>query len=480
MSVRARRQRLRRWMDFSLMASVALLLGLLLWTSEDKALATETLPRHLGYGISVGPHLPARPEMLSQMGLDWVKIYDTSQIDDYPNQNVLYRIDMRSLPDSSWESGIQNLTRVLAAAGVDAVEIGNEPNLGAEWETGPPNPEEFAQGLCRTYRAIKAVAPNMVVVSGGLAPTSGTADGDNMDDFSYARRMMAAGAGSCFDAYGYHPYGFNQPPETDPRLQPFSFRRAELMWSLVQSYGVIDKQMWITEWGWVRNPAEEGLDCSTSPAFSGFNWMMVSADVQAGYIARGWRFAEQNWPWAGPMFLWNLDWNTYLDPAYEDPCSHLRWYGVLDRDGSPLPAFYATQQVTKRAPLEYVPTVGARVGNMTQVVEAGCSGYMKMGAFTVYNSGYPGRLNAEILPANGPGRPFVSVSRQQASSRDSVDIFVDATGVAPGLHLIAVNLQAQGRRTVSTATVRGWLLVTYPSSPECITRYGAAASTPAP
>ncbi len=433
--------------------------------------AAETRPRHLGYGIHVGPHLPPRPEMVSELGMDWVKVYTIEQARDYPNQRVMYRIEMRSIPGTAWENGLVELTQVMVNAGIDAVEIGNEPNLTGEWDNGFPDPEGYADGLCRGYRVIKSVAPGMVVVTGGLAPTAGTGDGRNIDDFVFARRMLDAGAGACFDAWGYHPYGFNQPPEADPRAQPFSFRRAELMREILVGYGLRDKQMWMTEWGWVRNPGEAGMDCSASPVFNNFQWMAFSSEVQAGYTARAWRFAERNWPWAGPMFLWNLDWNTYIDGGYEDPCSHLRWYGLLDQDGNPLPVYYATQQVIKRTPVEYRPTVGAVIDSMTQIVEAGCAGYMELGRFTVYNTGYPGALEAEVLPANAPGRPFVSTDVETARSRDTVTVFVDATGVEPGLHLVAVNLRDVGNRSISSYTVRGWLFVTYPSSPECIARY---------
>ncbi len=459
-------------MGLVISAGVALIYFVLAWSSEPPLQAQEDLrPRHLGYGISVAPHLPSRPDLLNQMGLDWVKVYDTAQLRDYPNHHILYRTEVRRLPDEAWDRNLPNLALELVAAGVDAIEIGNEPNLGAEWETGPPNPEEFAQALCRGYRAIKSVAPQLVVVSGGLAPTAGTPDGLNMDDFEFARRMLAAGAGACFDAFGYHPYGFNQPPEADPYANPFSFRRAELMYQLLWDYGVRDKQIWITEFGWVRNPAEEGIDCSSAPEFRDFQWMAFPAETQAGYTARALRFAERSWPWAGPMFLWNLNWNEYTDTGYEPVCSHLRWYGVTDRDGTPLPVFYAVQQVQKRIPYEYRPTVGAVVTNMTAIVEAGCGGYMQIGSFTVLNRGYPGVLNASVKPANGPGRPVVGVSADTARSGDEIAVYVDATDAPPGLHLVAINLRAPAGQRISSRVVRGWLFVTYPTRPECIARY---------
>ena len=59
--------------------------------------------------------------------------------------------------------------------------------------------------------AFKKVAPDITIVSGGLAPT--TNSDRSVDDLTFAQQMFSAGAGSCFDAFGYHPYGYNQPPE---------------------------------------------------------------------------------------------------------------------------------------------------------------------------------------------------------------------------------------------------------------------------
>lgn len=433
--------------------------------------SAESRPRHLGYGISVAPHLPSRPDLLNEMGMDWVKIYDTVQFADYPNQKILYRTEVRRLPDEAWDRGLVDLAHQLVAQGVDAVEIGNEPNLGPEWETGPPNPEEYTQALCRGYAAIKSAEPGLIIVAGGLAPTAGTADGLNMDDFEFARRMFNAGAGRCFDAFAYHPYGFNQPPEADPYANPFSFRRTELMYQLMLDYGIMDKQIWITEFGWVRNPAEDGVDCSTAPEFAGFNWMVFPADVQADYTARALSFADKNWPWVGPMFLWNLNWNEYTDTGYEPQCSHMRWYGLTRQDGSRLPVFYAVQGVEKRVPFEYRPIVGAVVHQMTATIEAGCGGYMPIGSFSIVNRGYPGQLIVSVEPMNGPGRPVVGVSTDTASSGDKVEVYIDATDATPGLHMIAVNLKAAGGERISSLVVQGWLFVTYPTQPECIARY---------
>src|SRR5439155_12764687 len=114
--------------------------------------------RHIGYGISVAPFVQSRPDLLNAMGMDWVKVYDTSQLNDYPDQHVLYRVNVPGNPNDydGWEQGLPNLARELAAHGVTAVEIGNEPNLSFEWGGRVPDARLAADALCRGYREFKA------------------------------------------------------------------------------------------------------------------------------------------------------------------------------------------------------------------------------------------------------------------------------------------------------------------------------------
>jgi hypothetical protein len=333
-----------------LIAAVALILilapGAVTRITERLRPPTPTpVARRVAVGISVAPHLPSRPDLLAEMGMTWVKVYATDQIGDYPDQHVLYRIDVDPGSLDDWERGLPNLAAELAARGADAVEIGNEPNLAYTWQgQRSPDAAYFTAALCRAYRAFKAAAPQMTVVAGGLAPAPTLSDGSAVNDLEFAQAMFDAGAGGCFDAWAYHPYGFDQPPEADPTQHEMAFRRAERMHEVLANNGHPDSPIWITEFGWLRDPAESGLDCTTDPAFAGFSYMIFPRDVQADYTARAIAYASRHWPWVGPMFVWNLNWNLY-DASYEAPCSHLRWYAILDADGAPLPAVRAIQDL---------------------------------------------------------------------------------------------------------------------------------------
>ena len=50
-------------------------------------------------------------------------------------------------------------------------QIWNEPNIYPEWGNSPIDPAGYAEMLCRAYAALKAVDPDIVVISGAIAPT---------------------------------------------------------------------------------------------------------------------------------------------------------------------------------------------------------------------------------------------------------------------------------------------------------------------
>lgn len=110
----------------------------------------------------------------------------------------------------------------LAAQGVDAIEIWNEPNLDREWPAGQIDPTRYTQLLAQAYNAIKANNPNTLVISGAPAPTGAEAafPGRVMNDDRYLAGMAAAGAANYMDCIGAHyNEGIVSPNQTsgDPR-----------------------------------------------------------------------------------------------------------------------------------------------------------------------------------------------------------------------------------------------------------------------
>ncbi len=420
-------------------------------------------PAHLGYGTHIGPHLPAPLETITGLGMDWVKVYDAGQVDDYPTLRVLFRMDLDWPNDWAYfRSEVERRTRELVQRGVDAIEVHNEPNLSLEWPRGP-NAWEYVQMLRVAYGIIKAVDPNVIVVSAGLAPTLTTPDRMAINDLDFAREMLENGAAEYFDAFGYHPYGFNQPPEADPTQNELTFRRTERVRALLDEYDAADKPIWLTEFGWLRDPAEGGLDCTGSPALSGFEWMRVSSQVQADYTVRAFAYADQYWPWAGPMFLWNLNWQMY-DYEIEAACSHLRWFGLLEHDGAPTVTYRAVAAMPRRvsAYLPQVETVPLSADGLPLPLDSAsvwsvplaafCPRQVALGEFEVRNIGWPAAVIFDVQPQNFPmqGAPQVFVSTATARFGDRVTVYADVSYTAPGDYLIVVNLSGLfGERVIA-------------------------------
>jgi hypothetical protein len=258
---------------------------------------------------------------------------------------ILYRVPLgnaisgRTEDINAWADDLERVAREHKGL-IQAYAIGNEVNLSREWGNGQPDPALYTRLLTIAYARIKSSDPSAIVVSAGLAPTGGDGAG-HMDDLKYAQAMFAAGAANAFDAYGFHPYGYAYPPEQDPNatgVNGLAFRRAEAHRTLMEQNGAKDKQMWATEFGWLINPQEEGINCS----WPGLDWQRVTEAQQADYVKRAFDYAKTNWPWMGVMFLWNYDFSR--SPLYPDPCEQMKWFSIVDPSGKPRPVVNALRQ----------------------------------------------------------------------------------------------------------------------------------------
>ncbi len=451
-----------------IVALLMLLLAASLAPLNAQAPTQRLPPPHLGYGLHLDPNVPVDPAMVDELGMDWVKLYDDAQIPQFPNKRILFRQDMDYPTDwNNFRAWLTERTRRLSSQGVEAIEIHNEPNLSLEWRDQPPNAAEYTEMLRVAYQTIKAVDPNMIVVSGGLAPTETTPDRMAVSDIEYAREMLRLGAANWFDAFGYHPYGYNAPPEQDPAIGRLNFRRTELIWDLLVQYGVTDTQIWLTEFGWLRDPAEDGVNCSDQdPDFQGFAWLRVDGATQADYTARAFQYADRNWPWAGPTFLWNLNFSQRPNDGSLAMCSHQRWFGLLRLDGSRTLAYQRMASLPKRYS-NYLPTMILYADEMTAETSVFCPGSVQVGTFNVGNTGYPGSFTASIQPAVSPNGPPVEVSASSARVGSNVDVFVDATGLSPGLHVVYVNVRATIGGQLRAQNVRGFVIVRETGDGEC-------------
>jgi hypothetical protein len=97
---------------------------------------------------------------------------------------------------------------------IHAIEVWNEMNIDREWASiNGISARNYVELLRRTYEAIKAIDPGIIVITGALSPT-GVDDGRTViDDFRFTDMLIAEGVLQYADCYGAHANGYNMPPD---------------------------------------------------------------------------------------------------------------------------------------------------------------------------------------------------------------------------------------------------------------------------
>ncbi|MDQ7029023.1 MAG: cellulase family glycosylhydrolase [Ardenticatenia bacterium] len=217
---------------------------------------------------------------------------------------------------------------------VHAYEFWNEPNLAFEWGGQWPEPARYAELVSAVWSALRGVDEKALLVVGGLAVT-GEGSELAVGDLDYARAFYAAVEPGTFDAFGLHPYGFGRPPGAPPE-QGLGVRRAEAHRRLMVAAGLEQVPIWFTEMGWVLDAPGWNL--------GEHEYGALPFALQARYWADGVTLIEE-WPWVQAAFIFNLDFSTApWYPAGEQ----MRWYALLNPDGSPRPAYTALRSRLRR------------------------------------------------------------------------------------------------------------------------------------
>ena len=231
---------------------------------------------------------------------------------------------------------------------VAAYELWNEPNLQREWNGMPLSAEALVTLIGAGAEGVRLADEAALVISGAPAVT-GINDGVMaLDDRQYFTGMLAAGVADVVDGFGVHPYGWANPPETtavspDPSIpshndHPSFFFQDTLRdyGNLLSAHGIENKLLWVTEFGW---GSFENFD-KGPPAEAAF-MAYVSEWQQAAYTQQAFALASE-WPWVGPMVLWNLNFAPWIGPEFSES-----GYSVLRPDGSRRPVFEALGAMPK-------------------------------------------------------------------------------------------------------------------------------------
>jgi hypothetical protein len=208
-----------------------------------------------------------------------------------------------------------------AALGVHAFEIWNEENSVLHW-TPAPDPSAYASLLRAAYPAIHAADPGATVVTGGLSPDP--SDGKNFTPVDFLKGVYAAGGQGSFDAVGAHPYSWPAMPGAADTWSAWyqMYGTATSLRSVMVAHRDGAKKIWATEYGAPTN----------GPSGSSF----VSQATQALMIGAAFK-AWATYSWAGPLFVYQG-----RDQG-NDPSTIENFFGFINHDGTPKPAYAAYQ-----------------------------------------------------------------------------------------------------------------------------------------
>ena len=348
----------------------------LLFTLLPISVRADTSP-HLSYGMMLA-YPPGSLSKVTDAGFDWYKyfvywdavdanrnrVYDWGSVDLLLNKacehelHVLLRVERDSsnwtpIQDgemAGWEAFFQDLAAHIAQKREScsfpyrvALEVWNEPNLDFQWAYQDVDPVRYTEMVKRAYDGAKTGDPHILIVGGSLAPTGGTGDGRAMNDVTFLEEMYAAGLAGHFDAISIHNYGFGGSPEDKVWGSGIlNFRRAEDIHDVMVAHGDGDVPVWGTEFGWLL----ESAACNSYWEQIDFAWQQVTAQEQADYLTGAFAYADANWPWMGTMIVSNLDFSQL--PWY-GTCDPLRYFSILNPDGSARPAYTALTQMNKNA-----------------------------------------------------------------------------------------------------------------------------------
>ncbi len=227
---------------------------------------------------------------------------------------------LKTRPTPEFYDRFAHYVAELVRHGADAIEIWNEPN-GGFWAP-EPDPKTWARLVSLSYDAVKAVNPNIPVITGGVCPLDhGSMNPHSPEKFLAAALESSQEFAQKFDGVGHHPYVFaNDPKAKDPLTAPYQWNailQTAAMHKALAKHGVGDKPFWFTEYG-VPTGGPFG---AVTPDESGV--------IYQHYFQAFDRLELQGIK-LGPMFLWTLRDSQH----YQKANAIEGWEGIYDLNGT--------------------------------------------------------------------------------------------------------------------------------------------------
>ncbi|MCY3979275.1 MAG: hypothetical protein OXG23_14350 [Chloroflexi bacterium] len=233
-------------------------------------------------------------------------------------------------------------------------QIWNEPNIYPEWGNAPIDPAGYTDLLCRAYRALKEVDPNIVVISGAIAPTIAMDIERDLSDLVFLQLLYDHGGGDCFDALSAQGYGLRSGP-SDRRLRATSVNVARHTYyrDIMVRNGDAHKPIWLSEAAWNAT-----LDAALPPeqiSLYGAYGNVTQAQA-ARYMPIFYERIQREWPWVGNVMYWFF---TRKDPFEADQAFY--YFRMAEPDYqpekptfTPLPVYHSVKEyITEQQPALY-------------------------------------------------------------------------------------------------------------------------------
>ena len=194
-------------------------------------------------------------------------------------------------------------------------EVWNEPNSGLFWEEGP-DPAGYAQLLTATSSGLRAADPDIIILSGGLAPAQ-DAPGKEMSPQRFLQEMFDALAPGVIDAVGIHPYSFPADPGDSSKDWNLFAQLPEIHQLITRAEGR-PLDLWLTEFGAPFDIADPSRQAEI---------------ITAGLICAG------RWSWTGPVLIYALR-DADSDPGDLE-------FGLFAHDGEARPAALEVERLSR-------------------------------------------------------------------------------------------------------------------------------------
>lgn len=236
---------------------------------------------------------------------------------------------------------------------ISTYQVWNEPNIYPEWGEQFANPGDYMRLLCMTYDALKEVDPDIIVISGTIAPTASLDGYFGYSDLVYLQNMYTYmdenNEEDCFDVLSAQGYGLNSgPTDRRQRATHLSFARHIQYRDIMVTNGDADKPIWLSEVAWspMLEPCLETGECLSRDEISGAgNFGEVTNEQAARYLTGAYDRAREEWSWIGHISYWH-----FTRPTIHESDQVAYWFRMVEADYSaenptfsPLPVYYSAQ-----------------------------------------------------------------------------------------------------------------------------------------